>query len=99
MDNYFTSSRQFTHLGVYLSVYSSNTRNNTRPTGVFNKNMLSKCTIIGGKQLHKMERYHFVQRTSSKRGSATLTVVDWNNNIKVYIASSESSEPKRFVRR
>ena len=35
----------------------------------------------------------------AKKGRATLTVVDWNDNREVYIASSESSEPKRFVRR
>ena len=31
--------------------------------------------------------------------SATMTVVGWNNNTAVYITSSESSKPKRFVRR
>ena len=36
---------------------------------------------------------------SSKKSSATLTVVGWNDNRAVYIASSESSESKRFVRR
>ena len=61
--------------------------------------MLRKCTIIGGKQLQKKKkRYHFEQRTSSKKGSATSTVVGWNNDREVYIVSSESSEVKRFVR-
>ena len=31
--------------------------------------------------------------------SATLTVVGWNDNMAVYLTSSESCKPKRFVRR
>ena len=57
MDNYFTSFRLLTHLGV----------NNTQATRVLNKNMLRKCTIIGDKQLQKKERDHFEKRTSSKK--------------------------------
>ena len=57
MDNYFTSFRLLTHLGV----------NHIRVTGVLNKNRLCKCTINGDKQLQKNnERGHFEQRTSSK---------------------------------
>ena len=41
MDNYFTSFRLLTHLGV----------NKVRATGVLNKNRLRKCTITGDKQL------------------------------------------------
>ena len=41
MDNYFTSFRLLTHLGV----------NNIRATRVLNKNSLRKCTIIVDKQL------------------------------------------------
>ena len=40
-DNYFTSFRLLTHLGV----------NNIPATGVLNKNRLRKCTIIENKQL------------------------------------------------
>ena len=43
MDNYFTSFRLFTLLGV----------NNIRATRVLNKNRLWKCPIIGNKQLQK----------------------------------------------
>ena len=100
MDNYFTSFPLITHLGVHLSVFSPNAGNNIQVIGGLNKNILSKCTIIGGKQLQKKERYHFEQRTSSKKGSATLTVVGWDNNRgayrEAYIVSSKSSEPKRF---
>ena len=39
MDNYFTSFRLFTHLGV----------NNIQATRALNKNGLRKCTIIGDK--------------------------------------------------
>ena len=60
--------------------------------------MLRKYAIIGGKQLQKKKRYKFEQRTSSKKGSATSTVVGWNNNREVYIVSSKYSESKRFVR-
>ena len=42
---------------------------------------------------------HFGQRTSSKKSSATLTVVGLNDKRAVYIASFKFSEPKRFVRR
>ena len=97
MNNYFTSFCLLTHLEVYLSVFNPNAGNNIRVTDGINKNMLSKCTIIWGKQLEKQERYHFEQRTSSKKGSATLTVVGWNNKREFYIVCSEDSEPKRIV--
>ena len=57
MDNYFTSFRLLTHLGV----------NNIRATRVLNKIRLGKCTIAGDKQLQKKESGHFEQRTSSKK--------------------------------
>ena len=57
MDNYFTSFRQLTHLRV----------NNIRATPVLNKNRLSKCAIIGDKQLQKKERDDFEQLTSNKK--------------------------------
>ena len=43
IDNYFTTFRLLTFLGV----------NNTRATGVLNKNRLRKCTFIGDKQRQK----------------------------------------------
>ena len=43
MDNYFTSFRLLTHVGV----------NNIREAGVLNKKWLRKCTITGDKQLQK----------------------------------------------
>ena len=99
MDNYFTSFRLLTHLGVYLSVFGPNAGNNIQVTGALNKIMLNKCATTGEKQLQKEERYHFERRTSSKKLSATLTVVGWNDSREAYIASSESSKPKRFVLR
>ena len=68
MNNYFTSICLLTHLGV----------NNIWATGVLNKNRLHKCTIVGKKQPQKKECDHFEQRTSSKKSSATLTVVCLN---------------------
>ena len=57
MDNYFTSFRLLTHLGV----------NNIRATRVLSKNRLTKSTIAEDKQLQKKERGQFEQSTSSKK--------------------------------
>ena len=43
LDNYFTSFRLLTHLGV----------NNIRATGVLSKNKLRKCIIIGASSCKK----------------------------------------------
>ena len=54
MDNYFTSFRLLTHLGV-----------NSIRADVLNKNRLRKCTIIGDKQLQKKKELdHFEQRSA-----------------------------------
>ena len=53
----------------------------------------------GQKNPQKKECGHFEQCTSNKKSSATLTVAGWNVSRAVYIASSESSESKIFVRR
>ena len=87
MGNYFISCRLLTHLGI----------NNIRATHVLNKNRFPKCTIIGDKQLQKKEIDLSKQRTSSKKSSVTLTMVGWNDNSAIYIASFESCERKRFV--
>ena len=39
------------------------------------------------------------KKEKKRQCSATLTVFGWKDNMAVYIASSESSKPKRFVRR
>ena len=83
LDNYFTSFRLLTHLGV----------NNIRATRMFSKNRLRKCTIIGDKHLQKKQRGHFEQCKSSKK----VVQLGWNNRSAIDIASSESCEPKRFV--
>ena len=54
MNNYFTSFRLLTHIGV----------NNIWARGVINKNSLRKYTIIGEKQMQKKERGHFEQRST-----------------------------------
>ena len=55
MDNYFTSFRLLTHLGV----------NNIWGTGVHKKNRIRNRTIIEQKQLQKKERGYYEQPTSS----------------------------------
>ena len=87
MDNYFSSFRLLTHIGV----------NNIRATGFFNKNRLRRCTIIGDKQLQKEERGHLVQRSGYKANSSVTCVVGQNDTRTVYKASSESCQPKRFI--
>ena len=57
MDNYFTSFCLLTDLGV----------NTILATVVLNKNRLSKCIIVGNKQLQLKERDHFEQHISSKK--------------------------------
>ena len=57
MDNYFTSFRLLTHLGV----------NNIEATCALNINRLRKCTIIGDKQLQKNDSANFKKCTSSKK--------------------------------
>ena len=57
MDNYFTTFRLLTFLGV----------NKIRATCVLNKNRLGKYTITGDKQLQKKQSGHFKQSTASKK--------------------------------
>ena len=52
---------------------------------------------MGTNKLQKKERGHFEQHTSSKKSRVTLTVIGYNGSSVIYIASSESCEPKRFV--
>ena len=70
MNNHVTCFRLLTHLGV----------SNIWATGVLNKNRLRKWAIVGDKQPQKKKCGRFGERTSSKKSSATLTVVDFNEN-------------------
>ena len=88
MNNYFTSFRLFTHLGV----------DNIRATCVLNKNRLRKCTIIGDKHLQEKGTWPLWTAHIKQKSSGTLTVVGWIDNSAINIASSESCERKRFVR-
>ena len=64
-----------------------------------NKNRLRKCTIIGDKQLEKKRNVPVLTAQFKQKSSVSLTVVGLNNSRSVYnIVSSESCEPKRFVR-
>ena len=49
MNNYFTTSRLLTHLGV----------RNIQAAGMLKKNRLRKCTIIRDKQVQKIELWQF----------------------------------------
>ena len=64
MDNYFTSFRLFTHLGV----------DNIPATGVLNKIRFRKCT--GDKQLQKKERGPFEQH-SAYQGKKQCNLCGW----------------------
>ena len=66
MDNYFTSFRLLTHLGV----------NNIWVAGVLNKNKLRKCTVIGDKRLQKKKGDHFEQR-NARQAKKQLNLCGW----------------------
>ena len=83
MNNCFTTFCLLTHLGV----------NSIRATVVLNKNRLRKCTVAK-RTVATLKSAH-----QEKKSNANLTVVGWNDKRAVYMASSKSSEPKRFVRR
>ena len=69
IDNCFTSFRLLTQLTFELTIFS------IRATGVLNKNMLRKCTSIGGKQLQKEERDRFEQRSAHVAKNSVTCVV------------------------
>ena len=69
---------------------------------MLNKNMLDKntlreCRSLGTNSRKKKECRNFEQRISSKKSSPNMTVVGFNNNRAMCIASSKFFEPKRFV--
>ena len=80
MDNYFTSFRLLTHLGVN-NIWATSVPNNA--------NTLS----LGANNCKKKKRGRFEQRTSSKK---EMQLWRWNDSRAVYIVSSESCEPKSF---
>ena len=82
--NYFIFVRLPTHLWV----------NNIRAAGVLNNaNALSLGTNSCKKGTWPLWAAHIKQKSS-----VTLTVVSYNNNRAVYIASSESCEPNKVSR-
>ena len=90
MDNYFTSFRLLALLAQH----------NIRATGVLNKKKLSKCEIMGDKELAKKPRGQVVQQKSTNRGVGKIFVIGWNDNRTVYIASNYlPSKPSKTVRR
>lgn len=75
IDNFFTSFRLLDQLA----------NNNIQATGVVRSNRLGSCTVESGKTLEKQKRGFFTQRTDQ---SNVLTVVGWNDNRAVYVASN-----------
>ena len=63
------------------------------------KTNYTNALSLGRNSRKKIECCLFEQRTSSKKSSANLTVLGWNDNRAVYIVSSKSFESKRFVQR
>ena len=88
MNSYFASF----HLLILLAV------NNIQVTRVLNKNSLRKCTITGDKQLHKKGMWPLWTAHITQKSNVTLTVVGQNDSSAIYMTSSESCEPKSFVR-
>ena len=65
---------------------------------MLNKDRLRKYAFVGDKQPPKKRDVVILNSThQEKTSSTTLRAVAWNDNRLVYIASTESSEPKRFV--
>jgi hypothetical protein len=87
IDNFFTSFRLLDHLRA----------NGTRATGVIRSNKLTQCPIESSKSLEKKPRGFFEQRTDNMN---SLTVVGWNDNRSVYVASNAlGSQPTVKVSR
>ena len=74
MDNYFTSFRLLTYLGV----------NNIRATRVLNKNRLRKCTITGDKQLQERKRFLFFTVMVAWGGDVSLSHKEYQNALNYY---------------
>ena len=86
MDNYFTSFRLLTHLGV------NNIRALVCTTKIGYPNALSLGTNSCKKGTKLLWTAHIKQK-----GIATLRVVSWNKSRVVCITSFESCQPKIFV--
>ena len=86
IDNYLTSFGLLTHLEL------TKFEQQVCSTKIDYANALSLGTNICKKGSWPLWKAHIKQKSS-----LTLTVVGWNNNSAIYIASSESCEPKRFV--
>ncbi len=87
MDNFFTSFRLLKHLRD----------NGINATGTIRVNKLNDCPIINREKLKKKPRGYSDQCTVS---DGSLTVVGWNDNRPVYVASNcEQSNPLSDVSR
>lgn len=89
MDNYFTSFRLLDRLAS----------NDIQATGTIRANKLRQCDIVEPKQLQKDARGHHQQKTAVA-DHGEITVVGWNDNRPVYLASnSNGSKPVSKVSR
>ena len=87
--------KTISHIFVCLPVLELTTFEQTVcPTKVGYTNALSLGTNI----CKKKRNVATLNSTHQAKKSVTLVVVDWNNSSAIYIASSESCEPNRFVR-
>ena len=87
IDNYFTSFRLLKHLK----------ENGIQATGTVNKKRLEKVPIMGAKKMEKETRGYYERLTTTDN---SVTLVGWNDNRPVYIASNVfSSLPLKSVRR
>ena len=75
MDNYFTSFRLLTYLGV----------NNIRATRVLNKNTLRRCTITGHKQLQERKRFLFFTVMIAWGVDVSLSHKEYQNVLNYYL--------------
>ena len=55
---------------------------------IFSKRRLNKCTTMSDKALEKESRGHVDQRKPTNGGACRITLIGWNNNHAIYIASN-----------
>ena len=69
-------------------------KHNIHASGVWNKKKLAKDDITSDKYIEKKAKGYTEQKPSTNKSSKKITVVGWNNNRAVYLASNcLSSDP------
>ena len=73
-------------------------KHNIHAPGVLNKKKLAKGHITSDKHLENQARGYTEQKPSTNKSSKKITVVGWNDNCAVYLASNcLSSDPAKSV--